>query len=576
MFKMINRLLEFSGEEKQRFIKSFIFGGINSIFEILPITAIIVVLSGILEQNMNMSHIYSSFGIMLVSILGQIFFGNFSINGGIHASYKMCTTKRLEIGEKMKRIPMGYFSENRLGELTSIVTTTLADVENTAKEIFQHMINGFIFAILINLWLLTFEWRLGLVSIVGLGVSMIVFSILQNKSKIISPERQEAQISLVVTILEYIQGMGVVKAFSLGNQTKESVLNAIEESRDINIKTERVFSNLGSLYQCIFKFLSTIILLGSSYLLIGGEITTQKAVMLVVSSSMLYKTVEVAGSISALVRVLEYSMDKVDEALNAPILDENGKDIYPSKCEIEFKNVSFGYDEKFVLKNINLVIPEKKTTALIGPSGSGKSTLCHLISRFWDINQGEILLGGVNIKEYSYESLMKNISAVFQNVYLFEDTVKNNIGFGNPVATMEEIIYVAKKARCHDFIIALPNGYDTVIGEGGSTISGGEKQRISIARAMLKNAPIIVLDEATSSLDPENEQDVTFALEQLCKEKTVIMIAHRLSTVENADQIIVLNQGEISQKGTHKDLISQDGIYQNFLSIRKQAIGWKL
>lgn len=576
MFKMINRLLDFSGEEKQRFIKSFIFGGINSIFEILPITAIIVVLSGILEQNMNMSHVYSSLGIMLVSILGQIFFGNFSINGGIHASYKMCTTKRLEIGEKMKRIPMGYFSENRLGKLTSIVTTTLADVENTAKEIFQQMINGFIFAILINLWLLTFEWRLGFISIVGLGVSMIVFSVLQNKSKIISPERQEAQISLVVTILEYIQGMGVVKAFSLGNQTKEAVLNAVEESRDINIKTERVFSNLGSLYQCIFKFLSTIILLGSSYLLIGGEITTQKAVMLVVSSSMLYKTVEVAGSISALVRVLEYSMDKVDEALNAPILDENRKDISPIKCEIEFKNVSFGYDEKPVLKNINLVIPEKKTTALIGPSGSGKSTLCHLISRFWDINQGEILLGGVNIKEYSYESLMKNISAVFQNVYLFEDTIKNNIGFGNPSATMEGIIDVAKKARCHDFITALPNGYDTVIGEGGSTISGGEKQRISIARAMLKNAPIIVLDEATSSLDPENEQDVTFALEQLCKEKTVIMIAHRLSTVENADQIIVLNQGEISQKGAHKDLISQEGIYQNFLSIRKQAIGWKL
>lgn len=576
MFQMTTRLLTFAGEEKQRFVKSFIFGGVNSLFEIMPISAIMVVLSGIIENNMSTTHVYTSFGIMLLSIIGQIIFGNFSINGGIHASYAMCTAKRLEIGERMKRTPMGYFSENRLGELTSTVTTTLSDLENTAKDIFQQLINGFVFAILINLWLLTFEWRLGLISIVGLCFSMIIFSVLQKKSKIISPERQEAQISLVVSILEYIQGMGVVKAFSLGNKTKEAVLDAAEESRDINIKTERVFSNLGSLYQSVFKFLSTVILLGSAYFLIVGEIDTTKAVMLTMSSFMLYKSVEIAGSVSALVRVLEYSMDKVEESLDAPLLDENGKDITPKHCEIQFKNVRFSYDETEILKGINLLIPEKKTTALIGASGSGKSTLCNLISRFWDIEQGEILLDGVNIKEYSYESLMRNISAVFQKVYLFEDTIANNIKFGNSSATQEEIIAVAKKARCHGFIEALPDGYNTVIGEGGSTISGGEKQRISIARAMLKNASIVILDEATSSLDPENEQEITLALEELCKDKTVIMIAHRLSTVENADQIVVLEQGKIAQVGSHSQLIKEKGIYQTFLSIRREAVGWSL
>ncbi len=576
MLNMLKRLLHFSGSEKPRIIKSFIYGGINSIFEVMPITAIIVVLSGIIEDNMSSAHMYISFGVMLTSIIGQIIFGNLSRNGGIHASYHMCTLKRLEIGEKMKRIPMGYFSENRLGELTSTVTTTLADLENTAKDVFQEIINGFVFAIIINVWLLTYEWRLGVASMIGLCISMILYSYLQEKSKELSPKRQKAQIALVVSVLEYIQGMGVVKAFSLGNKTKEAVTNASKESCDIHIKIERVFSNVGSLYQSVFKVLSTVILLGASYLFIGGEIDTQRAVMLAVSSFMLYKSVEIAGSISALLRALEYSLDNVEEALNAPILDENGKDITPSNCKIEFKNVKFAYEETQVLNNINLVIPEKKTTAVIGPSGSGKSTLCHLISRFWDIENGEILLGDVNIKEYSYESLMKNISAVFQNVYLFEDTIGNNIKFGNPKATEKEIIEVAKKARCHDFIKALPNGYKTVIGEGGSSLSGGEKQRISIARAMLKNAPIIILDEATSSLDPENEQEVTLALKELTKEKTVIMIAHRLSTVENADQIVVLDQGEITQMGTHQELINEEGIYQNFLSIRKEAVGWKL
>ncbi len=576
MLSILKRLLDFSGNEKQKIINSFIFGGINSLFEILPVTAIITVITDVIHDNVSFKTMYMSFGIMLISILGQIVFGNLGRTGGITTSYRMCTNRRIEIGEKMKYSPMGYFSENRLGELTSTVTTTLSDLENSAKDIFQQIINGFIGGILINFWLLSYEWRLGIISIIGLILALIVFSMSQKPSRDLAPKRQKAQIALVVSILEYVQGMSVVKTFSLGNKTKEAVVKASEESCDVNIKTEHAFSNLGSIYQSVFKFLSFAILLGSSYLLIGGEIDAEKAVMLMVASFMLYKSVEIAGSIAALTRVLEYSLDNAIDALNAPVLEEKQSDSTPANHNIDFKNVNFGYDKSLVLKNISLSIAENTTTALVGASGSGKTTLCNLISRFWDINDGEILLGGVNIKDYSYKNLMSNISIVFQNVYLFEDSIKNNIKFGNPSATDEEIIETAKKAKCHEFISALPNGYDTVIGEGGSTLSGGEKQRIAIARAMLKNAPIIILDEATSSLDPENEHDVTQAIDELSKNKTVIIIAHRLSTVRNADKIVVLNEGKINQIGTHNELIEKDGIYKNFISLRSKAVSWKI
>ena len=576
MLSILKRLLDFAGNEKQKIINSFIFGGINSLFEILPITAIITVITDVINNNVSFKTMYMSFGIMLVSILGQIVFGNLGRTGGITASYRMCTNRRIEIGEKMKHSPMGYFSENRLGELTSTVTTTLSDLENSAKDIFQQIINGFIGGILINFWLLSYEWRLGIISIIGLIVALIVFSLSQKPSKDLAPKRQKVQIALVVSILEYVQGMSVVKTFSLGNKTEEAVVKASEDSCDINIKTEHAFSNLGSIYQSVFKFLSFAILLGSSYLLISGEIDAKKAVMLMVASFMLYKSVEIAGSIAALTRVLEYSLDNAIDALNAPVLDEKQSDLVPANHNIEFKNVNFGYNNSLVLKEISLSLAENTTTALIGASGSGKTTLCNLISRFWDVNDGEILLGGVNIKDYSYKNLMSNISIVFQNVYLFEDSIKNNIKFGNPNVSDEDIIETAKKAKCHEFISALPNGYETVIGEGGSTLSGGEKQRIAIARAMLKNAPIIILDEATSSLDPENEYDVTKAIDELSKNKTVIIIAHRLSTVRNADKIVVLNEGKIDQIGTHDELIEKDGIYKKFISLRSKAVNWKI
>ena len=370
--------------------------------------------------------------------------------------------------------------------------------------------------------------------------------------------------------------MGVVKAFGLAERTGKAVDAAIEESKEANIVLEKAFSKMTALYQTVFKLARAAILVFAPYLLAGGSITPEKCLLLLVSSFMIYAAVEVAGSMSSIARAVEASLDRLDNIMDIPSLDENGADLVPENFNIEVKNMSFGYGEKEVLHQISLSVPQGSSCAIVGPSGAGKTTLVGLIARFWDVKEGQITLGGRDVREYTSGSLLKNFAIVFQNVYLFEDTVENNIRFGRPDASEDEIIAVAKKACCHDFIMTLPDGYQTKIGEGGSSLSGGEKQRISIARAILKDAPIVILDEATASVDPENEQELQKAIRELTKDKTILMIAHRLSTVRTADQIIVLENGRIVQRGNHKELMREDGLYRRFVGMRSQAIGWTL
>ncbi len=282
------------------------------------------------------------------------------------------------------------------------------------------------------------------------------------------------------------------------------------------------------------------------------------------------------GGFSALMRNVGIIVDKANEVLSIPPMDIDGAEITPAGTDIELKNISFAYEDKTIIDDVSLKIPANTTTAIVGPSGGGKTTLTNLMARFWDVKSGEVLLGGKNVKEYSFDSLMKNFSFVFQRVYLFEDTIANNIRFGEPDAPMDKVIEAAKKARCHDFIMSLPDGYETVIGEGGASLSGGEKQRISIARAIMKDAPVIILDEATANVDPENEAELTKAIGELTKNKTIVMIAHRLKTVRHADQIVVVSDGKIVQKGTHEELAAKDGIYRDFVTERKEAVSWKI
>lgn len=578
MFETIRRLLAFSGRCRQALLKAFGWGVLYSVAEVIPVLAIVVALDGILSpERGTWGTVAASFAFMALSVVGKIVFGKFATEGRMLASYDMCADKRIEIGEILKRVPLGYFSANRLGELTATLTTTLGEIETSAVSILDKVANGIVHAIVITLVISWYDWHAGLITAIGISVSLFVYEAMQRQGRKLSPIRQAAQGRLVSAILEYVQGMAVVKAFGLGERSNRAVDDAIEACRSSNTELERTFSSLAALYQLVFKVAAFGVLLSSALLYLNGDMELSKCLLLMVSSFMLYAHIEMMGSVSALSRVIATALDRLEALREAPLLDEQGKDIVPTVFDIRMEGVSFSYDDGTrLLESIDMDIPQGTTTAFVGPSGSGKTTLCSLITRFWDVQEGRILFGGHDVRDYTCDSLLKNFSMVFQNVYLFEDSILNNIRFGKPEATLAEIHEAARKACCHDFIMALPEGYETLVGESGHSLSGGERQRISLARAILKNAPVIILDEATANVDPENERLLQAAFHALTKNKTVIMIAHRLSTVHKADQIFVLDNGRIVQHGHHEELIKEDGIYKEFVRIRRYTMEWML
>ena len=375
---------------------------------------------------------------------------------------------------------------------------------------------------------------------------------------------------LAESVIEFIQGISVIKAFDMVGKD-ERVKKDIDNSclNNINLSEKSIPSSIGA--GLVIQLFEILIIIFAFFMWNTGEISPQKAINLFIMSFVIFQAVNQAGSILSMIGILDSTLKEVESIESA----EEIKVLSPVKNinsnEIEFKNVSFSYGNGEVLKGISTTIKPNLMTAIIGHSGSGKTTFCKLIPRFYDVTEGEILIGGAKITNVSTEELMEKISIVFQNVYLFEDTILNNIRFAKPDAGNDEVMEVAKKARCYDFIMALPDGFDTMVGEGGSTLSGGEKQRIAIARAILKDSPIVILDEFTSALDVENEYHIMRAIDNLVKDKTVIIIAHRLETIRKADNIIVLDKGEIVQEGTHDELISRDGIYKSFISVREKA-----
>jgi len=414
------------------------------------------------------------------------------------------------------------------------------------------------------------------VALVGIVLSALFLHLLEKRSKKNAGIHQKAQDDMVGSSIEYLRGMQIVKTFKQEGATVKGIRNAYRNSREVNITIEKEYMPYNCLHLFVLKVASVGIVLVSAVLTLAGTLTLPTMMMLAIFSFVIFNSIEVVNNAAHVLEIIEASLNKLDGIKKTPFIDESGKDIKPTSYDIQFEDVSFAYDEKLILKDVSFYIPENTTTAIVGQSGSGKTTICNLIARFYDTQSGTIKIGGTDIKQMTCDSLLSNISMVFQKVYLFNDTIKNNIRFAKPEATMEEITEVAKKACCHDFIMALPSQYDTVIGDGGSTLSGGEKQRISIARAMLKNASIIILDEATASVDPENEHLIQQAISSLVNGKTIITIAHRLATIENADQILVIDDGKIAQRGTHSELIAKVGIYRRFFEIREQAENWSI
>ena len=576
MINVFKKIWDFSLKEKRNLQKSMVIGFLNAICNSLLVLALYVVLKAIVENQVSTRTAWTAFAIMVLSIIGKIITQYFSQLQRTHAGYFMVADKRISIGEKLKRVPMGYFNQNSLGQITAIETTILNDVETAVPVVLVTTLGGFLNSLVFALFILLFDWRMGLITLLGIVIFLFITSAMEKKSREGVPARQETQAVLVEAVLETIQGMSVVKAFDLEHSLDKKVDKAIEESFRKNERLEKAMTPYVAMQQLVLNMFSVLLMFCAIAFYLDGSMELTNSLIMVVCSFLVYEQLKVAGSCVANMRIAEHSIDKANKIDEVPTMEEGKRETSPASMEIRFSNVDFAYEKKKILNHVSFTIPEKKMTAIVGPSGSGKTTLCRLIPRFWDVDAGTVSIGGVDVKDYTMNSLMKNISMVFQNVYLFADTIENNIKFGKVDATYEEVVEAAKRACCHDFIMALPQGYQTRIGEGGASLSGGEKQRISIARALIKDAQIVIFDEVTANVDPENEDRLQKAIEELTRDKTVIMIAHRLKTVRNAEKILVLDHGEIVQEGRHETLIKEKGLYADFVETRKEAIGWKL
>lgn len=578
MLKIIRRVLRLSGNLSKRIWGSFICGFLESMFGPLPIAAVFLVL---IELQNGQPITGQTWGIVIGLIAGglilRMIFKYLVYRLQSTAGFEFVARERIALGDRLRNVPMGFFHDNSVGDITATVTTDLNFLENYSMHILDKVTTGVLSMIVMAGCILAFDWRIGLIFVAGILLSFPIYSHMQKKGKALSAKRQKIQSEAVAATLEYVQGISVVKSFNMCDKNLSDIEDAYESNAAASYGVERVFTPLNMTYSMVFRISACMIMLCAGILAVGGDLSFANLAVILIASFTIFNPIEVMGQMTTMIRTMDAALDRVERIKQAKKIDENGRDIPLDSFDIGFEHVSFAYENgNPILKDVSFSIPQGSMTAIVGPSGGGKTTITRLIARFWDVQEGSITIGGHDVKEFTCDSLLKNMSMVFQNVYLFHDTIENNIKFGCPDATHEQVVEAAKKACCHDFISALPQGYDTVIGEGGSTLSGGEKQRISIARAMLKDAPIILLDEATASVDPENEVHLQQAISALVKNKTLIVIAHRLSTIRDADQILVVDNGKIVEKGVHAELIQQKGIYQKFWNIRQKARNWKL
>lgn len=581
MFKSVKRIIDWCGEFKGKLYLGFVMTFFSHIFTAMPLALAAYTVGLLIESAMggaafDTSWIWKSIIIQVVLVFFRFLFDYFRARLQEPISYKLTARDRLAVGDAMKRVSLGYFQQVSTGNILSSITTGLSTLEGMGIRMIDNFVGGYLNFLVIFICLLVFSPLTALIALAAAALSFGCMMIISHYSRVNSPVEAQANKDMTGAVIEYARGLAVVKSFGKSGASMDSVTKAVEDSRKKHIKIEWGYVPANALHLLALKCGSVGLAMAACLMCLAGQMELPVMLMFVFFSFSIFASLEPISDSAHTLGVIDDAMDQLDALKGEHFIDADGKDIKLDSYDIEFKNVDFSYDSRKVLSDVSFKIPQRTSTAIVGPSGSGKTTICSLLTRFYDPQSGSITVGCHDLREFTCDSLLSNISMVFQNINLFNDTIRANICFGKPDATEEEMIAAAKKARCHDFIMALPNGYDTVVGEGGDTLSGGEKQRISIARAILKNAPIIILDEATASIDPENERLIQHAISELTRGKTIITIAHRLATIQNADQILVVEDGKIAESGTHAELVAKDGVYKRFTEIREKAEGWRI
>lgn len=577
MLKIIFEVLKLSGKYRSRINLAFAISFVKSLLMKVPVIMSVILLENIYNKSLNTRLCINMALILLSALIIQYIAQNAADRLQSGAGYKICADYRLKLGEHLRRLPMGYFTEGNIGKISSVLSTDIVFIEENSMSVIADLMSYLFAAFIMIIFMFFFNVEVGITTLLA-SVIIYIFGLkMKNAAVNDSKLRQDQSEKLTDAVLEFVSGISIIKSYNILGESSEKLRENFKESCKKSIDFEENFSSYSRNLVLLYAGATAAVFLIASRVYILGYISIVSYIGILLFTFDLFAPIRMFFQQVLRLTVMEACLNRMKEVLEEPELEDGGslKFEADSDNEIEFKDVYFAYNKTEVLHGITFDIKKNTMTALVGPSGSGKSTIAALIARFWDIQSGQILVKGRNIKEVSLADLMDNISMVFQRVYLFRDTIYANIAMGRPDAGKEEVIEAAKRARCYDFIMELENGFDTVIEEGGASLSGGERQRISIARCILKNTPIIILDEATASVDADNESLIQEAISELCRGRTLIVIAHRLKTIKDADNILVIADGRIAEQGSHKELMEQEGIYNRFVKLRQNDKGWE-
>lgn len=573
MLKILHRIVCMTGKYSSRIRASYLTSFIKGIMMKAPLIFSFFAISLFMKGQMNEKIcLYLGIGLVICIAVEAVFEHITNVLQSA-TGYEVFADMRMRLGDHLRNLPMGYFTEGNMGKISTVLCTDMVFIEECCMGVLSELVTFMISQGLMTLMMFVMDIRLGVAACVVIIAFFSVGNCMMKTTLAHSKTKQEGSESLTEEVLAFAEGIGIIKSFNMLGEKSKSLSAEFDKSCRESIDFEKSYGPWARALYLTYGIGTSFMLAVAGLLYTKGEMASDYMVGMVLFLFDLFISIEsYYGQITRLT-VTAASLDRIEEVFEAEELHDFAdialsKDVGGNDSLVEYSDVSFGYTGKNVLNHISFTMKKGEMTALVGPSGGGKSTIASLLARFWDIKEGTIKVDGKDIKNVSLGSLMDKISMVFQRVYLFKDTIYNNIVIGRPDATREEVIEAAKKARCYDFIMSFPEGFDTVIGEGGASLSGGEKQRLSIARCILKDSPIVILDEATASVDADNERAIQEAISELCKNKTLLVIAHRLKTIKEADQILVISDGKIIERGNHEKLMEKDGVYAHMVSVQ--------